>query len=184
MPLRKFIVIPLIVAALAFLIQCVDQVLHVYAFPFENAGFGWIAFISWAMYFMAGCTVNGGIKVFLNYISGIIASVAIMTMGGQFAPALGFFAFPVAVFIVVIFCILLEKTEWFNFIPALFVGAGTYFGFMSYVPGATFLNAGITEMIYCTLGLIFGYATVYLRGNYEAHVEKQEHEEHARSHAH
>ena len=80
MPLRKFIVIPLIVAALAFLIQCVDQVLHVYAFPFENAGFGWIAFISWAMYFMAGCNVNGGIKVFLNYISGIIASVAIRPM--------------------------------------------------------------------------------------------------------
>ena len=31
---------------------------------------------------------------------------------------------------------------------------------MSYVPGATFLNAGITEMVYCTLGLLFGYMTV------------------------
>ena len=178
MPFRKFIVIPLIVAALAFTIQAVDQVLSRWVAPAGNIGFGWIAFIAWAMYFMAGCTVEGGIKVFLNYVTGIIASIAIMLVGGRLMPSLGFFAMPSAVFFVVIFCICLERTKWFSFVPALFVGAGTFFGFMSYVPGATFVNAATTELIYCLLGLVYGWMTIRLRGTYEASVEKEKHVEH------
>jgi hypothetical protein len=38
---------------------------------------------------------------------------------------------------------------------------------MSYVPGATFTSAAITELVYCAIGLIFGYVTVSLRVAYE-----------------
>ncbi|MCG8477113.1 MAG: DUF1097 domain-containing protein [Cytophagales bacterium] len=169
MSFKKFIVIPLMVALLAFTIQIVDQLLHGFVPPAGNAGFGWIAFQAWAMYFLAGCNLKGAAKTFLGYIMGIVASIAIMTIGTQLG-SLGFYAFPVAVFVVVIPVMCLEKVPWLDFVPALFVGAGVFFGFMSYVPNATFESATITEIVYCIVGLIYGYLTVTLRGAYEARV--------------
>ena len=174
MKFSQFIFIPIIVAFLAFTIQIVDQLLAPIIPIAGNAGFGWIAFIAWAMYFMAGCTPEGGKKTFFGYVAGIAASVAIMELGGVLS-SLGFFAFPVAIFFVVIGCICLEKVPLFDFVPALFVGAGTFFGFMSYVGGATYISATITEMLYCVIGLVYGYITIILRTRYEAWVEEQNH---------
>jgi hypothetical protein len=174
MKFSQFIFIPVIVAFLAFTIQIVDQLLSP-MMPIEgNVGFGWIAFIAWAMYFMAGCTPEGGRKTFFGYIAGIIAAVAIMECGGALA-SLGFMAFPVAIFFVVIPCICLEKVPLFDFVPALFVGAGTFFGIMSYVGGATYVTATITELVYCVLGLVYGLVTIILRSRYEAYVESYSH---------
>lgn len=178
MKFSKFIIIPMIVAFLALTIQMVDQLLSGFMPVSGNVGFGWIAFIAWAMYFMAGCTLAGGKKVLFGYIAGIVASIAIMVIGTMLAGSLGFFAFPVAVFVVVVPCICLERVPLFDFIPALFVGAGTFFGFMSYVPGATYTNATITELAYCLIGLLYGWITVFLRGRYEASVEMHEGEAH------
>ncbi|TCS41149.1 DUF1097 domain-containing protein [Reinekea marinisedimentorum] len=169
MKFQQFIVIPIIVAFLAFTIQILDQLLAPFM-PVANAGFGWIAFISWAMYFMAGCNLQGGYKTLLGYVAGIFASIAIMKGGVALVPSLGFYAFPVAVFIVVIPCISLERIPPFDFVPALFVGAGIFFGLMSYVAGATFITATVVELIYCVIGLAYGWATVFLRGKYEAYV--------------
>jgi len=175
MKFQQFIVIPVIVAFLALTIQIVDQLLAGYMPVEGNVGFGWIAFIAWAMYFMAGCTTEGGKKTLFGYIAGIIASVAIMELGGALSGA-GFFAFPLAIFVVVVPCICLERLPPFDFVPALFVGAGTFFGFMSYVSGATYVTATVTELIYCLIGLVYGWMTVSLRGRYEAYVEQQQHE--------
>ncbi|WED23597.1 DUF1097 domain-containing protein [Vibrio sp. JC009] len=174
MRFSQFIVIPVIVAFLAFTIQIVDQLLAPMMPIAGNAGFGWVAFIAWAMYFMAGCTPEGGKKTFAGYIAGIVASVAIMECGAAFSSA-GFFAFPVAIFIVVIPCICLEKVPMFDFVPALFVGAGTFFGIMSYVGGATYVTATITELTYCVIGLVYGLVTIVLRGKYEHWVEEHDH---------
>ena len=171
MTLRKFIVIPIMIALLAGSIQIVDQLLHLKVEPAGNVGFGWIAFQAWAMYFLAGCDVKGGLKTLLGYVMGIVASVAIMVLGGKFSE-LGFYAFPIAVFLVVIPVIFLEKVKWLDFIPAIFIGAGAFFAFMSYVPNATFTTATKTELIYCILGLFYGYVTVKLRGTYENRVNK------------
>ena len=171
MTLKKFIVIPIMVALLAGSIQIVDQLLSLQVKPEGNVGFGWIAFQAWAMYFLAGCDLKGGLKTLLGYISGIIASIAIMVLGGKFA-GMGFYAVPIAVFVVVIPVIMLEKVKWLDFIPAIFVGAGAFFAFMSYVPNATFAIATTTELIYCVLGLVYGYITVTLRGAYEKKVSK------------
>lgn len=171
MSFKKFIIIPIMVALLAATIQIVDQLLHLHVDPVGNVGFGWIAFQAWAMYFLAGCDLKGGLKTFLGYVMGIIASIAIMSLGSNFSE-MGFYAFPVAVFIVVIPVIFLEKVKWLDFIPAIFVGAGAFFAFMSYVPNATFVTSTKTELIYCVLGLIYGYVTVSLRGAYEKKVEK------------
>lgn len=174
MKFSKFIWIPVMVAFLAFTIQIVDQVLAPLVPPAGNAGFGWIAFQAWAMYFMAGCNVEGGIKTFIGYANGIIASILIMTLGATLMPSLGFFGFPVAVFAIVIPVIALERVPWADFVPSVFVGAGVFFGFMSYVPGATFTGAATTEIIYCALGLFYGYVTIKLRTAYENSVQKNE----------
>lgn len=169
MTLKKFIAIPLIIALLAGTIQIVDQLLHLQVEPVGNVGFGWIAFQAWAMYFLAGCDLKGGLKTLIGYVLGIVASIAIMTLGSTFAGA-GFYAVPIAVFVVVIPVIFLEKVKWLDFIPAIFIGAGAFFAFMSYVPDATFAIAATTELIYCVLGLFYGFMTILLRGAYEKKV--------------
>jgi hypothetical protein len=44
---------------------------------------------------------------------------------------------------------------------------------MNYVPGATFCNASLTIMVYCFIGLLFGFITVLLRSNYEKKVKNK-----------
>jgi hypothetical protein len=161
--LKKFVMIPVMIGILAFSIQVIDQWLSPVMQPSGNVGFSWISFQAWATYFLAGADVKGGIKTFLAYAVGIAGSIAIMLLGGVLAPSLAFWAVPVAVGVIAFSVIFLEKVEWLSLIPALFIGAGAFFAFMSYVPGATFTNAAITEMAYCTIGLIFGYITVSLR---------------------
>ncbi len=91
----------------------------------------WIAFQAWAMYFMAGCTIKGGVKTFLGYLGGAVASIAIFELNGLLsglgpAPALA-----IAVFIVVIPVICGERVPYLDFVPAWFVGAGVVFGVLS-----------------------------------------------------
>ena len=77
----KYIVGPIIVAILAFAMQALDQVLSP-VFAFGSMAGDWIAFQAWAIYFLAGCNINGGVKGFIAYIIGIVASIAIMSLGG------------------------------------------------------------------------------------------------------
>ncbi len=173
MPLKKFVLIPVIIGILAFFIQVLDQLLSPVMPPAGNVGFSWICFQSWAVYFFSGCTVKGGIKAFISYAIGVIASILIMTMGGAMFPAIGFFAVPLAVGIIACAAIFLERNDWTSCIPALFIGAGAFFAFMNYVPGATFCNASLTIMVYCLIGLLFGFVTILLRSKYEEKVKSE-----------
>ena len=58
MTLKKFVLIPVIIGVLACLIQALDQLLYTSVPPEGNVGFSWISFQSWAVYFLAGCTVR------------------------------------------------------------------------------------------------------------------------------
>lgn len=172
MNIKQFAVIPVMIACLACLLQIVDQTLAAYVHPVGNKGFGWISFQAWAMYFIAGCTLMGGARTLVGYILGVVASIVIMTLAGSFG-SLGFFAAPVAILITVVPVMFLERTPaLLNFVPAVFVGAGVFFGFMNYIEGASFVGAGITEIIYCVIGLFFGWLTVTLRGAYEKAIAK------------
>ena len=165
--LKKFVMIPVIIGILAFLIIVTDQLLSPIMKPAGNNGFSWISFQAWAVYFFAGGIIVGGIKTFLAYAVGIGASILIMVLAGELTPALGFWSVPVAVGLIAFVVIFFEKVEWLSLIPALFIGAGAFFAFMNYVPGATFTNAAITIMVYCTVGILFGVITVNLRVAYE-----------------
>lgn len=149
----------------------------------------WIAFQAWAVYFVAGCTPMGGLKAWVGYFSGIIASIAIIeTMGVpgiSSLPAVGGmnWVMAVAVFIVVIPAIMTENLK--NMVPALFIGSGAFFALFTIMNGnpelmksvgdgklAKYIFATRVELVYCLIGQIFGMITVYWRGKYEASLAK------------
>jgi hypothetical protein len=171
MSLKKFAVIPLIIGVLAFFIQVIDGLLSPSMPPEGNVGFSWICFQSWAVYFFSGGNLKGGVKAFIAYGAGMIVSILIMLMGGSLTSSLGSCAVPLAVGVMACAAIFLERNEWVSLIPALFIGAGAFFAFMNYIPGATFGTAALTIMVYCFIGLFFGYVTVSLRTAYENKVK-------------
>lgn len=172
MTAKKYFVIALFIGLQAAVLQAIDQTICGSLAPLA-AGGGWIAFQSWAMYFLAGCTPKGAARTGVGYALGMVASIAIMVLGGKLG-ALGFWAMPVTLMILVPIIMYLEITpELLSFTAALFVGAGVFFGIMSYVPGATFMTAFAGELIYCVIGLCCGFLTVTFRGWYEPRYDKK-----------
>lgn len=164
---KKYFPIALFIGVQAAVLQAIDQSICAYLVPLA-AGGGWIAFQAWAMYFLGGCTPKGGLRAFIGYLLGMVASIAIIFCGGQLG-SLGFWAMPAVLLVLVPIILYLDiAPELINFVPAVFVGAGVFFGIMSYIPGATFTNALIAESVYCVIGLVFGAITVLFRTWYEA----------------
>lgn len=179
MKFSKFILIPVMIAVLAALVQVIDKLLQGCGSSdifIANSGFGWLTFQAWAVYFFAGCNVKGGVQAFVAYVLGIVGSILIMMFGGWLAEVgvPSFWAVPLSLLILVIPVICLERVK--VMIPALFVGAGAFFAIMTFQPAkeaTTFLNAAGTEIVYCLIGLAFGWITVSLRSAYEKCVAKQ-----------
>ena len=166
MTAKKYFPIALFIGVQACLLQALDQLICPSIAPLA-AGGGWISFQAWAMYFLGGCTPKGGVRALIGYVLGMAASIAIMAGGGLLGP-LGFWAMPVTLLILVPIILYLDiAPELINFVPAVFVGAGVFFGIMSYIPGATYASAFISEGVYCVIGLLFGFLTILFRGWYE-----------------
>lgn len=168
MSFKQFFPIPLFIAVLASTLVMLD----LQPDPLIPHLWTWISFQAWAMYFLAGCTLKGGAKVFLGYLGGGLASIAIMELIGvigQGIPQLaGTPALAISVFVVVIAVISAERVPMFNFVPAWFVGAGVYFGVMNLQQGATHVSTSTHLMVSCAVGLVYGLVTVLIRGKYEA----------------
>ncbi len=78
MTFKQFIFIPVYIALLAVALVMLAKpspLVIPHLWP-------WIAFQAWAMYFMAGCTLKGGVKTFLGYVAGALASIAIFPLMG------------------------------------------------------------------------------------------------------
>ena len=169
---KKYLPIALFIGLQAAVLQALDQSICAYLVPLA-AGGGWIAFQAWAMYFLGGCTPKGGLRAFIGYVLGMLASIAILFCGSQLG-ALGFWAMPAVLLVLVPIILYLDiAPELINFVPAVFVGAGVFFGIMSYIPGATFMNALIAEGVYCLIGLLFGFVTIAFRTWYEGRYVKK-----------
>ncbi|MDR0783127.1 MAG: DUF1097 domain-containing protein [Propionibacteriaceae bacterium] len=173
----EFLPNAVIISTIAAILQCGDQLIGQAGGigPIIFGG-GWIAFQAWAVYFLAGSTLKGGIRALIGYSIGIIASICIFEVAGLLG-GLGFFAVPLTLLILVIPIIyLLKAPELFSLVPAVFVGAGVFFGVMSYFPsveGAFPAGAGSWAMYglaalgiltYCCFGLIAGWLTITLQG--------------------
>ncbi len=175
MPFSKFIVLPIFVALQAALLMLLAPFVKIGPESIGGPGLVvWISFQAWAMYFMGGCTVKMAGKTVIGYAGGIVASVVIFTLGGAFSASMGgYWGTALAVFIVVIPLMCVEKVEILNFIPAWFVGAGVFFALAFMAKAGTmagYVEIAVPEMIACVIGLIFGYCTVSFRTWYEKMV--------------
>ena len=157
-----------IIAVLAGLMQFLDiQFTYILA---------WAGFAAWACYFIAGCTVKGGLKVIGCWVFGVGASVVIIELGQCLT---GFFGtptagFPIAVGIIAFFVILFEKVPALNLIPAWFIGAACFF---AYNPSPDKIGYKVSVpaiLITCVVSQVFGYVTVLLRTKYGKMVEAAE----------
>lgn len=172
MTFKKHMPIALVISVIAAALQAVDQLVAAKILT-SFAGFGWISFQAWAMYFLAGCNPKGGVRAFLGYFLGIIGSILIFTVGGWLG-GLGFWAMPVTLIITVTIIMQLELApELLSFVPAVFVGAGVYFGMCSYLPITGYFQAGAIELVFCFLGLFCGFLTIAFNSWYiPKYVEK------------
>lgn len=190
MPFSKYILIPLFIAFQAFTMMVITPFIPGTDQASFGAGAGllsWVAFQAWAMYFLAGCTPKMGLKTLVGYLGGIIASIAIFELGfkvfGALNPAAGQagtqWGLYLAVFVVVVFVISAEKVPGIDFVPSYFLGAGVFFGLMTYLnPPAGVQKLSLSwygtlalpEMIACALGLVYGWWTVTFKTWYVAKV--------------
>ncbi|NWK57177.1 DUF1097 domain-containing protein [Verrucomicrobiaceae bacterium N1E253] len=163
----KFAPHALIIALLAGLMQLLDL---------QSGGyfFAWVGFAAWACYFLAGCTPKGGVKVISCWVTGVIASVAIIELGLKLTEASGnaSVGFPIAVGFIAFFVILFEKVPGLDFIPAWFVGAACFFGANNLL-GGDYSKSIPVILISCVVGQIFGVVTVALRTKYGAMVDAE-----------
>jgi len=180
MSFAAYIVIPIFIAVQAFTMMVISPYVPLNGTTAGGLGLlTWVSFQAWAMYFLAGCTPKMGAKTLIGYGGGIAASVAIFELGKVFAAmnadpnAWGLY---LAVFLVVIVVICMEKVPWFDFIPSYFVGAGAFFGLMTYLEQpegadmdkyAWYGTVALAELVACAVGLVYGAITVLFRGWYE-----------------
>jgi hypothetical protein len=149
--------------------------------PFK-AGGGWVAFQAWALLFLAGAfnadevgvhSINGLVWTMISYALGICAAIAIFEVGGLLSKA-GFWALPIALVIVCIPVLFLQLTSTpFNYVPALFCGAGVFFAGMTYFPvipgsfkeGASkwsnYASLAVGELCYCLIGTLAGVTILW-----------------------
>ena len=159
-------------AFLAFLVVCIDQSIKQFMPIGDVNGFTYIAFVAWAVYFLSGCTLEGGIRAAISYIIGISFSIAIALLADVLTST-GFVAVPLAVFFVAFAVFYLEKApSWFNLVPVTFVASGCFFGIMNYVPEASFGTAACVELTYGFIGLLFGWLTITGKGILNKAFEK------------
>ena len=171
MNLKRHTVISLFVGLQAGVIMIIDQLIHSGLPPAGNVGFSWLSFLGWATYFMAGCTTFDGLRAFFGFIKGIVASIIIIVLAGYLG-FLGFFAVPISVAAIAWLLFYFEGApQLFNFVPSFYVASGAFFGCMNYVPNATFGTIFLTEMVYLTLGLFFGWMTITFRTWFDANIQ-------------
>lgn len=147
----KFLPVPIIVAILAFIWMAVSA---------KFALLGWVAFLTWGAYFLAGVSTKSAIREAISYTLGIILGAVIVLVGTNLVPALGFFAFPVVVAVAAFVIVYLELVPWFDMAPGYFIGAAAFFA----AGAKPDLTTSLSVFIPGILGLGLGVLTGYLRG--------------------
>lgn len=122
----------------------------------------WVSFICWSGYFLAGGLPKEGGRMFVNWLFGIAMGAAIMILAGAIESLVTpEFAYPVAIFIVVVPNLMLENAPFLNMIPFMFFGAVCLFALGKPVEFDTFR----TLIIAGFFGTALGWATVALRAS-------------------
>lgn len=131
----------------------------------------WIVFQTWAIYFIAGCEVKKGIKSSACFILGLLVSWAIVLLGTGTFKGAGSYAIPLAVGVVATAVIYMEHIKVIDMIPVYFLASGgSFFALLNM--GKTPQQAMIISCASLVFGQLLGFATVKLRGGYQAMLDK------------
>lgn len=168
MKTEKLVIYAVLVAALAFIVDLFTNVIQSTGFVTPDASLTFVTFIVWAAYFLFGASPKGAVSGFLGIFAGILAAIAMFVLVGKFAGAgmdVGLLAIPLAVFILVIFMLLLEKAPYFNNVAAVFLGTGVYFGLMGTpaIAATGYWTVMAGELVYAAIGLVAGWLTILIR---------------------
>lgn len=157
----------------SFLLQLVDQLIGSKIVDGGHSGFVFVAFQAWALYFLLGSSLKGGVKGFCGYALGIIFAVIMIVVAGVFAAA-GILALPITALIVVPFMMYFEFAPWcLRDTAAFFIGAGAFFGIHNYVSNISIMDTTFVVLLYCFFGLFSGWATSAFRKWFEKQTEKK-----------
>lgn len=147
----KFFPVPVIVAILAFVWMTIAS---------KFALLGWVAFLTWGAYFLAGISTKSAVREAISFSLGIIVGLVIVLLGTALTPSLGGNAFPIVVALAAFVIVYMELVPWFDMAPGYFFGAAAFFAAGAKTDVATVLAVFIPGM----LGLGLGVLTGYLRG--------------------
>ena len=177
MKTEKLVLYAVCVAALAFLVDLITNIIQSTGFITPDSSLTFVTFIVWAAYFLFGASPKGAVSGFLGIFAGVLAAIAIYVLVGIFAGVgmnVGLLAIPLAVFTLVIFMLLLEKAPYFNNVAAVFLGTGVFFGLMG-TPAIAEAGYGMVlvgEMVYAAIGLFAGWLTIQIRQAVDKPVKK------------
>ncbi len=161
---KHYVLYVVLVALLAGVVDLVTNLLQSAAvFAPSTISLTFISFVAWALYFLVGSSLSGGAKAFVSILFGAIAAVAMfmLSIAFGFTP---WWAVPVAVVIVVLFMMPLEKLKFVS-LASVFAGTGLFFaanaaGVLSTFTIADYLNCILAEMLYVFIGLAAGWLTI------------------------
>jgi hypothetical protein len=160
----------------SFLLQLVDQVLQRQFLQDVNKGFVFLAFTSWAMYFLLGKNIKTALQGLCGYVMGIGFAV-IMLLLGEVLSFLEIWSVPVVALIVVPVMMYYEYATWYiSNVATFFIGAGAFYNIFTYVPDVTIRQSAGIVIFYCILGLVSGFITIYFRTWYEKILKEKQDE--------
>ena len=140
---KKHIFLSLLISGLALVILLIDFFLSRLMEPMNKIGFCWIAYLSWALYFIVGKTLKGSAKVLFSFLVGILTTLIIIQSVSFFSSQIETIGILIELVLIVFSIYFLKKITIVSLLPALYIGAGIYFVFINFVQGATYENAFI-----------------------------------------
>lgn len=164
MKTKNYVIYVVLVALLAGIVDLFTNVLEAAKVfnPTENPiSLTFVSFVAWALYFVVGANVTGAAKAFVSMLFGAVAAVFMFILSIAFGLS-PWWAIPLAVFIVVLFMVPLEKLKFIN-LAAVFAGTGLFFaadGQLTTYTIPDYATCVAAEMLYILIGLVAGWLTI------------------------
>jgi hypothetical protein len=178
MSFKRLFIATLIISVLAGAVMLLSNILQNFGIIATGAGLCFVSFIAWSCYFFGGGTPKDAVISWMSFIVGIACAILIFvcnTLFTHFGWSVSYLALPLAVVIGVIPMCLAERFPVGNRVPAVYLGAATFFGAME-IPSIAekgYVIVAVGELLYAIIGLFAGFLTVWI-SNFVASYKKAE----------
>lgn len=154
-----------VIGVLGGIVMLITNLMQINGFVTTEAGLTFVSFIAWSCYFFSGATPKNALVSWFSFIVGIVCAVLIFILTDIMAEMglnVQYLALPLAVLIGIVPMCLAERLPFANRVPAVYLGAATYFGMMG-IPAVAangFFMVGVAELVYAAIGLLAGFLTI------------------------